>query len=72
MNKQTALLYAQNCFIVICKNQVKQRNRPHFKAKMWPVKNYSYSTTLIQDSRNSRSCSLPFTDWDAATMGIHF
>lgn len=33
---------------------------------------YSYSTTLAQEVRNSRSSGLRFTSWDAATMGIHF
>ncbi len=33
---------------------------------------YSYSTTLTQPMRNSFSSGLPFTDWEAATMGSHF
>ena len=32
---------------------------------------YTHSTTSTQRIRNSRSSALPFTDWEAATMGIH-
>lgn len=31
---------------------------------------YSYCTTFAQRSRNSRSDSLPFPSWEAATIGI--
>jgi len=33
---------------------------------------YSYSTTSTHESRNSLSSSLPLTDCEAATIGIHF
>lgn len=33
---------------------------------------YSKSTTLAHLNRNSRSSGLPFTIWEAATIGSHF